>query len=124
MSNFVDIGEFIFGRLSEISNLTTYPLCAEQGTSFPYAVYWRSGLSYARTKDGVHESAITYNVSIYSHSYSESINILKEAVDKFNVKSRLHGMSISNFEILNSTETFADDVYIQNIKFSYTISYV
>ena len=72
--NGLQIGKAIKTILEGIERV--YPLVADEGTSYPFVVYRRSGLTPASTKDRYSFNEIaTVEVIVASNSYPESISV-------------------------------------------------
>ena len=127
MIHSIKIGDIINARLTQDSALTemtgedkVFPIVAENGTEYPFIVYVRTGVSPSTfTKDGHFEDIVTFQVSVASDSYNESI----EVADK--VRSLLEIRTVSNGEITATemymtsiSERFESETYIQQMQFT------
>jgi hypothetical protein len=53
-----------------------YPLVADEGTTYPFVVYRRSGLTPANTKDRYsYKEVAAVEIIVASNSYTDSINL-------------------------------------------------
>lgn len=120
-NNSLYIGKAVFEIIGDI--LPVYPIIADHGTEYPFAVYRRSSLAVGNTKDiyNVYEHPVL-EIAIASTDYDESIELANK------VKSRLEHHRYSNFgvhimdcSLLDASENWNNDAYIQILTFKFQI---
>ena len=116
------IGKWLFQELSNINGLAVYPVVASEGTTTPYAVYYRQGITASNTKDGVQGDLLTYNLNIYTDSYAAGLDYMEQARKLLSVPTKYDNMNIRNFAIVGGTEDYAGNIYIQTITFQIKVS--
>lgn len=118
------IGEYIFNRIKTITGYDCYPCIADNDVKFPYIVYNRNGLSTQLTKDGYTEDSISFEISIYSDKYEQSIIVANAVRGALEVMSITHDniLELDNSSIVNSNEMWQNNTYIQNIQWSADIT--
>lgn len=122
MINTIDIAAFVYDRLSQVEDLEVYPVVAEQKTTIPFAIYWREGMEYRKTKDGIYEAYITYGVHIYTQTYKQGALWCQSAIEKLRPSGTAGTQKVTDFELEDCSEAWTDDIYIQRITFSYRVS--
>lgn len=108
---------------SEIKRLVDnkiYPIVAPEGTEGNFIVYVRDQYSISKTKQGIYEQKCIVFVSCVSDKYDTSQEIADSVfqclVGKYKINT---GKTIINsIEMLDSTEDYANGVYIQTLEFS------
>lgn len=118
------IGEYIFDRIKTITGYDCYPCIADNDVKFPYIVYNRNGLSTQLTKDGYTEDSISFEISIYSDKYAQSIEVADAVRGALEVMSITHDdiLELDNSTIVNSNEMWQNNTYVQNIVWDATVS--
>jgi hypothetical protein len=114
------IGKYIFDRIKTITGYDSYPCIADNDVKFPYIVYNRNGLSTQLNKDGYVEDSISFEISIYSDKYAQSIIVADAVRSALEVMSSTSDdvLQIDNSVITNSNEQFIDNTFVQNIQWS------
>lgn len=116
MKNF-QIGKEINRLLTEGNALNVtgkiFPLVANPNTSFPFLVYRRLSYRPANTKDGIGE-IIIIEVNIASETYNEGVDIANSVAD---ILCSAHSQLIQRVQLINVSELFLQDTFIQNIQF-------
>lgn len=112
-----DIGEYIFDRIKTITGYDCYPCVADNDVKFPYIVYNRTGLSTRLTKDGYTEDNISFEISVYSDKYIQSVAVADAVRGALEVMSITHDdiLELDNSVIINSNEIWQNNTYAQNI---------
>ena len=120
------IGRVVNQILSNI--LPTYPIVAEKGTQYPFAVYKRTGLQTANTKDifniaeyatvEVIVAATTYNEAL---KYAQDVKIRLENQRGFSESAKEEDIKITDVFLTNASEDFVNDAYIQYMTFVFHI---
>lgn len=76
MMDSLNIGKAIYTILQTSIDIDKkiYPLIADEGTTFPFIIYKRTGLTPESTKDNTNEN-VSVEINIASSNYSESIDL-------------------------------------------------
>lgn len=120
------IGRVVNQILSNI--LPTYPIVAEKGTQYPFAVYRRTGLQTANTKDiyntveyatvEIIVAATTYNESL---KYAQDVKIRLENQRGFSESAKEEDIKITDVFLTGASEDFVNDAYVQYMTFVFHI---
>jgi len=130
MTNAILIGEVIATRLLSSETLKTYvenkvfPLIADNDTKFPFIVYKRTGVSVInQSKDGYNEDLVSYEITVVSTKYDESITIANE-IRKIMERPRIETtiMTLYDNKIMQVIEEFTDNCFIQKLTFNCKIN--
>ncbi|WP_073346062.1 tail completion protein gp17 [Bacteroides congonensis] len=107
-------------KIKELVGTQIYPIIAPEGTTNNYIVYVRDEYSIDRTKVGIAFHNCIVFISCVSSSYDESQKIADavfQTLDgKYKINSEQH--NINAIELVDSTEDYDGDVYIQTLSFS------
>lgn len=107
-------------KLKELVDSRVYPVIAPEGTEGNYIVYVRDEYSIDRTKVGITFHNCIVFISCVSSSYDESqliADAVFQALDgKYKINTEQH--NINAIEMVDSTEDYDGDVYIQTLSFS------
>ena len=107
-------------KLKELVGTQIYPIVAPENTHGNYIVYVRDEYSIDRTKTGIAFHNCSVCISCVSSSYDESQKIADavfQCLDgKYKINSEQH--NINAIEMIDSTEDYDGDVYIQTLSFS------
>ena len=115
------IGKAVKSILGDIEKV--YPLVADEGTTFPFVVYRRRGLTPSSTKDRYNykESAIV-EIIVASNSYPESINLAEQIKDKMeHTRGIFNGVNVGEITLMNADEDYLEDTFIQIMNFNIEI---
>lgn len=107
-------------KIKELVGTQIYPIIAPEGTTNNYIVYVRDEYSIDRTKTGIAFHNCIVFISCVSSSYDESQEIADavfQCLDgKYKINSEQH--NINAIELVDSTEDYNGDCYIQTLSFS------
>lgn len=107
-------------KIKELVGTQIYPIIAPEGTTNNYIVYVRDEYSIDRTKTGIVFHNCIVFISCVSSSYDESQEIADavfQCLDgKYRINTEAH--NINAIELIDSTEDYNGDVYIQTLSFS------
>lgn len=121
MKNTLRIGEVIYARLKQFKNV--YPLVADEGTTFPFMIYRRSSGYSISTKDGIWSSVANIDVMIAAQSYEESIELADKVLLQLeSTRGNVGGFDIWSIRMVDSNETYIENSFIQELKFSVEFS--
>jgi hypothetical protein len=107
-------------KIKELVGNKIFPIIAPESSEGNYIVYVRDEYSIDRTKTGIAFHNCIVFISCVSSSYDESQKIADavfQALDgKYKINSEQH--NINAIEMIDSTEDYDGDVYIQTLSFS------
>lgn len=121
MNNSLLIADYIYSALSTLTT-NVFPVVAEQGTNGAYIVYRRVGLNDNTTKDGWSDDVITYEITAYSPTYKEGLNLINNVRNSLTTDKTAQSYKITDFAVIGSTEDYASDYYIQTITYQITVT--
>ena len=121
----LQIGKAIYHILRNDDNVTAkvnqkiFPLIANEGTTFPFIIYKRSGLEPATTKDRyVYKESVYVEVVIAAESYNESIDIADVVRSAFiNKQGNISGIEVQGIELTTADEDYIEDTFTQTLTF-------
>lgn len=114
----IKTGKKIYTLLSSSTGITQsvgtniYPLILSENTPLPAVIYERS-YSNDYNRDSF-ISTSTFDITVLSENYSESINVADEINDTLNLYSDEQIIIIRN---LSGAEAFNEGVYVQKLTF-------
>lgn len=119
MMDSLNIGKAIYTILQTSIDIDKkiYPLIADEGTTFPFIIYKRTGLTPESTKDNTNEN-VSVEINIASSNYSESIDLaikVRKALE--HKKGTYSDIAIEDIVIDNATEDYIEDTFIQTLTF-------
>lgn len=119
MMDSLDIGKAIYTILQTSIDIDKkiYPLIADEGTTFPFIIYKRTGLTPESTKDNTNEN-VSVEINIASSNYSESIDLaikVRKALE--HKKGTYSDIAIEDIVIDDATEDYIEDTFIQTLTF-------
>ena len=120
----IKIGEYIYSILSKDERLKAiignkiYPIVVEQGTTFPFVVYRRTGLNSVFTKDLLTGDVVSIEFMCVSTTYKESLDIVSRIRDILEgLTDRNKGVSFVSID--DCSEDYSDDAFIQIINITF-----
>lgn len=119
MMDSLNIGKAIYTILQTSVDIDKkiYPLIADEGTTFPFIIYKRTGLAPESTKDNTNEN-VSVEINIASSNYSESIDLaikVRKALE--HKKGTYSDIAIEDIVIDDATEDYIEDTFIQTLTF-------
>ena len=107
-------------ELNELVGNQIYPIVAPEGTKGDYIVYVRDQYSISRTKQGIYEQTCIVFISCVSESYDTSLKLASSVFNCLDGRHKIttENLVINSIEMLDSTEDYTGDVYIQTLEFS------
>lgn len=119
MMDSLNIGKAIYTILQTSIDIDKkiYPLIADEGTTFPFIIYKRTGLTPESTKDNTNED-VSVEINIASSNYSESIDLaikVRKALE--HKKGTYSDIAIEDIVIDDATEDYIEDTFIQTLTF-------
>lgn len=107
-------------KIKELVGTQVFPIIAPENTQGNYIVYVRDEYSIDRIKTGIAFHNCIVFISCVSSSYDESQEIADavfQCLDgKYRINTEQH--NINAIELVDSTEDYDGDVYIQTLSFS------
>ena len=115
------IGKAVKSILTGIDKV--YPLVAEEGTTYPFIVYRRSGLYPATTKDRYsYKEVATVEVLVVSNDYEDSINLAEKVKGKMeHTRGKYNEVTIGDVTLQNADENYLEDAFVQKLTFQMEI---
>lgn len=106
-------------KIKELVGTQIYPIVAPEGTEGSYVVYVRDEYSIDRTKTGIAFHNCIVFISCVSSSYDESQKIADAVFQCLDGKYKINtkAQNINAIEMIDSTEDYDGDVYIQTLSF-------
>lgn len=125
MTDILLIGEIIATSLESDNSITSkvgrriFPIVAPDETKFPFIVYTRANAySSIYSKDGFLGDKASFQISIASDKYTESVQIANDVRKNLENKYISSGdLKIDEIRLVSSAESFSDDTYIQTLYF-------
>lgn len=122
----IQIGKAVYQILSNDTKVTEmvgnkiYPLIANQGTTYPFIIYRRTGIEPVTSKDRFICSEVTsVDVIIASDRYDESIEVAELVKDALSGKSGIYsGIKVIDINMISADEDYIEDTFIQNLTFN------
>lgn len=123
MKKSVEIGKVIYSILAADADVSVllenkiFPLVAEDGTTYPFAVYRRSGIDAEQTKDRLICSEICdVEIVAVADDYEVSLNLASAILNALNGKSGIwKDTEITDVKFVSIFEDFSNDAYLQKI---------
>lgn len=113
----VRVGEPIYAILKQFKKV--YPLIADEGTTFPFIVYKRSSGYSQSNKDGIYSAIANVDIMVAADTYEESVELADKVITELE-KSRgmIAGFDIWQIRMIDSNETYSENAFLQEMKFS------
>lgn len=111
----------IFEQINPI--VPIYPIVAEQGAQYPFALYRRISFTPSYTKDRHdYQDVIGIEITICSTSYKESLSLVQKIKDRMELlRGRWRDTIVYNVSVIDSNETWNDDAYVQRLVLQITV---
>lgn len=109
--------------LTKIISNKVYPLVAPLNTSFPYIVYLRTS-NPQYSKDNTYQDNVSIEVIAVSDNYDQSVLIAEAIRNEIECKRNINveGFNVVNIKLINSTESYGNDAYLQSLTFNFRIN--
>ena len=116
----LEIGRIVKNILSQDTQLSRqigtkiFPLVADKGTSFPFIVYRREGVIHpSSNKDSlVFDVTVRMSLIIASSDYKQGLDLLSRTLDTLQ-RELPKETSCTDIEILDTSEEYRDDTFLQ-----------
>lgn len=114
----LNVGKAINTMLSTV--LPSFPIIAEQGANFPFAVYRRIGYNTKNTKDVYnYEETIVFEVNIAATTYAESVELAQRVKDVLeHNRGTYDNLKINDITMMDASEDWVNEAYIQSMRFT------
>ena len=103
-------------ELSKLVGSRVFPLVADKGTSFPFIVYRRDGLTPSSNKDRlVYDTQVRMSFIVASSDYRQGLDICSKVVDALLASQgrTIGGLDITDLELLDTSEEYREDTFLQ-----------
>lgn len=103
-------------ELSKLVGSRVFPLIADKGTSFPFIVYRRDGLTPSSNKDRlVYDTQVRMSFIVASSDYRQGLDICSKVVDVLLASQgrTIGGLDITDLELLDTSEEYREDTFLQ-----------
>lgn len=119
----LQIDKAIYAILARNNINKVFPLVADEGTTFPFVVYKRSGLEPSDTKDRYNFSELaTLNIIVAANTYEESISLAERIKDILeHSRGAYNGINIGGITLDDADEDYLEDTFIQKLTFKIEI---
>lgn len=122
----IQIGKAVYQILSndtkvkEMVGNNIYPLVANQGTTYPFIIYRRTGIEPVTSKDRFICSEVTsVDVIVASDRYDESIEVAELVKDALSGKNGIYSdIKVIDINMISADEDYIEDTFIQNLTFN------
>ena len=124
----IQIGKLIKAALATNEGLTNligdkvFPIVSKEGTSYPFVVYRRAGITPSYTKDGRASELATVEILVADNNYTRSVEIADSIRDTIDGRGMTYsGMTVSQVQLVSADEEFVEDTYIQGLTFNFIL---
>lgn len=120
MINSLKLGSYIYSLLSDIdTKCKVYPLVADNDAKFPFIIYKRVGLFDSTTKDGyTNEDTLNYEIKVVTDTYQKGIDIANDVRRAIEHGDKTYSdMTIEDIRLINATEDYMENAFIQTLNF-------
>lgn len=111
-------------ELSKQVGSRVFPLVADKGTSFPFIVYRRDGLTPSSNKDRlVYDTQVRMSFIVASSDYRQGLDICSKVVDVLlsSQGRTIGGLEITDLELLDTSEEYREDTFLQLLSITVNI---
>ncbi len=123
MIDTLNLGKYIYSRLSQIEGVKSYPLVADNDAKYPFIVYKRINLESSGCKDGYYEDNVTIEVVVVTDKYYKGIQIANQVRELLEVQHTTYNdMDINDTVLVMATEEYDNNAFIQKMQYSFTIN--
>lgn len=111
-------------ELSKLVGSRVFPLVADKGTSFPFIVYRRDGLTPSSNKDRlVYDTQVRMSFIVASSDYRQGLDICSKVVDVLLASQgrTIEGLEITDLELQDTSEEYREDTFLQLLSITVNI---
>ncbi|VTY04829.1 Uncharacterised protein [Prevotella melaninogenica] len=101
-----------------------FPLVAEKGTTFPFIVYRRDGLTPSTNKDKlVYDTQVRMSFIVASSDYRQGLGICSKVIDVLLASQgrTIGGLEITDLELQDTSEEYREDTFLQLLSITVNI---
>lgn len=101
-----------------------FPLVADKGTSFPFIVYRRDGLTPSTNKDKlVFDTQARMSFIVAANDYRQGLSICSKVVDVLLASQgkTIGGLEITDLELQDTSEEYREDTFLQLLSITVNI---
>lgn len=126
----LEIGRIIKNILSQDEELSRqvgskiFPLVADKGTSFPFIVYRRDGLTPSSNKDKLfYDTQVRMSFIVASSDYRQGLGICSKVIDVLLASQgrTIVGLEITDLELQDTSEEYREDTFLQLLSITVNI---
>lgn len=111
-------------ELSRQVGCKIYPLVSEKGTTFPFIVYRRDGLTPSTNKDKlVYDTQVRMSLIVASSDYRQGLGICSKVIDVLLASQgrTIGGLEITDLELQDTSEEYREDTFLQLLSITVNI---
>ena len=111
-------------ELSRQVGSKVFPLVADKGTSFPFIVYRRDGLTPSTNKDKLfYDTQVRISIIVASSDYRQGLGICSKVIDVLvGSKGRAIGaLELTDVELKDTREEYREDTFLQLLSITVNI---
>lgn len=101
-----------------------FPLVSDKGTSFPFIVYRRDGLTPSSNKDKlVYDTQVRMSFIVASSDYRQGLGICSKVIDVLQSSHgrTIGGLEITDLELQDTSEEYREDTFLQLLSITVNI---
>ncbi len=112
--NGLQIGKAIYQILNQNGISKVFPLVADEGTSYPFVVYRRIGLTPATTKDVYNfRELATVEILVASSDYESGITLAENIKNLLeHTRGIYNDIKMGDIRLMGATEDYLEDTFI------------
>lgn len=102
-------------KLKKLIDSKIFPVVAENGTTFPFVLLKKSGISGVYSKCGLHQDNIVMVIEVVDSNYSNCVTIAEE------IRNTIEGIKFENIidvQLTNGNDNFVADSYVIQMVFN------
>lgn len=123
MIDTLNLGKYIYSKLSQIEGVKSYPLIADNDAKYPFIVYKRINLDSSGSKDGYYEDKVVMEVIVVTDKYYRGIEIATQVRELLEVQHITYNdMEINDTLLTLATEDYNNNAFIQRMQFSINVN--
>ena len=111
-------------ELSRQVGSKVFPLVADKGTSFPFIVYRRDGLTPSTNTDKlVFDTQVRMSLIVASSDYRQGLEICSKVIDVLLASQgrTIGGLEITDLELQDTSEEYREDTFLQLLSITVNI---
>lgn len=101
-----------------------FPIVADEGTSYPFLTYKRTGITSYSCKCGIYEDTVNFSVNILTQDYLSGLeigNLVRKAIEK-NLICTIEGCTYNDIMLVGASEQYSADGYVQTLNFQVQVN--